>query len=172
MFSIKHLILIPVFFFLAILQTSFLSHFAILGASLNLILISVFLSSFLELRQLPENFGLFAGFCGGLVLDIFSGNPVGTFVFTLGVMAFLIKKLGRLFQKSNILSFFLIFLLSFFFYKLTLPFFRIGINFLLGKGADFMLNFNFESIFSSLIYNLFFAFLFLLLIKKYRIIKQ
>ena len=147
----KYLILIPILFFLALIQESFLHHFEIFGTVPNLVLISVFLLNFLQKQE--NQFGIFAGFFGGAILDLSSALPIGTFFLTLGTLSFFIKKMGKLFQKSSMLAVFLIFLFSFFFYKIPISFFS--------------LSFNLESLLVEFLYNLALVFLLLVLIKRY-----
>lgn len=118
----KFLILILLFYFLVIFQESFLSHFTLFGARINLILISVFLLVFFEENFDSENLGIFSGFLGGTISDLFSHFPFGIFAFNLTSTAFLTKKISKFFKKSNILAFSLLFLVYFSFYKALLIF--------------------------------------------------
>jgi len=90
----KITILIFAFYFLALLETSFLVHFNIFLAkhliwNPSFILIAVILFNFCEN---PKNFlGIFGAICGGFFWDIFSTGPVGFHILTLTILAFLIK---------------------------------------------------------------------------------
>lgn len=120
----QYAILVIIFSFLVLLQTSLLGHFAIYSTRLNLIFIAVFLFSFFEspTDRVEKNLGglaMPAGAVGGFLLDIFSSLPFGTFTFTFLLLAFLIKKSNALFHKSNKIVFLISFLFSFIFYKFS-----------------------------------------------------
>jgi rod shape-determining protein MreD len=159
----KYLIVILIFFFLVVFEESFLSHFEILGTSPNLLLIFIFLLNFLESEK--KNFGIFAGFAGGIILDFSSTFPMATFALTLGILSFLIKKLGFLFQKSNILTFSIIFAFFFFFYKISSSFLGGVLSFFFQKNFNFSVNFNL--FLPEFFYNFLLALFFLILVKKY-----
>ena len=75
------LLLIPSFYILALLQSSFLVHFGILGYVLNFILIiTIFINLFEESQK---NLGIMSAFIGGFFLDIFSENFFGFWILTL-----------------------------------------------------------------------------------------
>ena len=114
----KVLILILLFYFLVIFQESFLSHFTVLGATPNLILILVFLLIFFEENLATKNLGVLAGFLGGTILDFFSSIPFGIFALNLTLSSLFVKKISRVFKKSNILGFSILFLLYFYFLKI------------------------------------------------------
>lgn len=137
----KYLILILILFFLALIQESFFYHFKILGVQPNLVLILIFILSFFEPAQ--KNFGIFAGFSGGAILDFYSSFPIWTLFLTLGILSFLVKKLSSFLQKSNILGVLAIFLFYFISYKIVCSFFGGGINFLFQKEflVEFLYNF-------------------------------
>jgi len=85
----KILILIIVFYFLVLIQTSFLVHFNILGIVPNLVLISVV---FWNLFEKSKNyFGLYAALIGGLFLDIFSNRFIGFYILILFTLAIFLK---------------------------------------------------------------------------------
>ena len=86
----KILILILPFYFLALLQSSFLIHFNISGIIPNFILLAVILINFFTPTP---NFGVGVGsaFIGGFFLDIFSSSPIGFNVLILVALAFFIK---------------------------------------------------------------------------------
>ncbi len=85
----KILISIIVFYFLVLIQTSFLVHFNILGIVPNLVLISVVLWNLFEKSK--NYFGLYAAFIGGFFLDIFSSRFIGFYVLILFALAIFIK---------------------------------------------------------------------------------
>ena len=124
----KELSLILFIYFLALFQQSFLPHFAVWGITPNLVLISIFL-----LNVLDSSSGIILAFFAGLILDIYSGSLLGISALSFLILAVLIRKSSRLFQKSNI--FYLIAMFSFclFFYKFFLNFaqsfsFRFHLN--------------------------------------------
>ena len=83
------LILFFSFYVLALLQSSFLVHFGILGYVLNFILIiTIFINLFEESQK---NLGISAAFIGGFFLDIFSENFFGFWILTLLAMSLFIK---------------------------------------------------------------------------------
>jgi len=71
--------LIIVFYFLSLIQTSFLAHFSLWGVVPNLVfIIAVFINFF----NFPQYQKLFSAFIAGLYLDIFSlSNTFGFFGF-------------------------------------------------------------------------------------------
>ena len=87
------LILLAVFYLLALLQTSFFVDFRIWGVVPNFILISALLINVFEKPQ--KNTGMLAGFIGGFLLDIFSSNPIGFYALILLALSFLIKIIFR-----------------------------------------------------------------------------
>lgn len=111
----KYLILIPLFWLLALVEHSFLPHFTIFQASPNLVFISVFFLNFCEKEK--SKFGLFAAFLGGLFLDIYSSFYFGFFTFLLLLIALLIKKAKIIIHSSWLISFPLIFTAAFLVFK-------------------------------------------------------
>ena len=111
---------ILIFYFLAILQISFLAHFKIPGQFLNLILISVVLMVGLSL------WGFEAAFLGGFFLDVFSKSPLPLSILIFLVLTLLIKKILQTFKtptkKFLIFSFCIILLFSSILYDLILNF--------------------------------------------------
>ncbi len=85
----KILISIIVFYFLVLIQTSFLVHFTVFDAVPNLVLISVIIWNFLEKRK--NYFGVINGLIGGFFLDIFSGRFIGFYILILAGLAIFIK---------------------------------------------------------------------------------
>ena len=86
---IKVFLLIPLFFFLALFQTSFLVHTPIFGVVPNLIIIVFLLFHFS--KSLRSQLGLASAVTGGLFLDVFSGSPFGFWVVILIVASFVIE---------------------------------------------------------------------------------
>jgi len=92
----KILILILPFYFLVLLQTSFLVHFSIssgwwVGWSPNFILLAVILINFFTPDHSELWWGVGSAFIGGFFLDIFSSSPIGFNVLILVALAFFIK---------------------------------------------------------------------------------
>jgi rod shape-determining protein MreD len=99
----KILTIIIFFYFLILLQTSFLIHFDIfLGKFVNYILIlaPIILISFFTSQKQFYGFG--AAFSAGFFLDIFSGQLIGISIFIFTLLVFLIN----LFKKHINLSFY------------------------------------------------------------------
>jgi len=85
----KILISIVVFYFLVLIQTSFLVHFTIFNAVPNIILILVVVWNLLEKRK--NYFGVINALIGGFFLDIFSNYFIGFYVLILVGSAIFIK---------------------------------------------------------------------------------
>lgn len=85
----KILISIVVFYFLVLLQTSFLVHFNILGVVPNLALILAAFWNFFE--KTKNYFGLYNAFLAGFFLDIFSQRPFGFYILILLTLAIFLK---------------------------------------------------------------------------------
>ena len=85
----KILISIIVFYFLVLIQISFLVHFTIFDAVPNLVLILIIIWNFLEKRK--NYFGVINGLIGGFFLDIFSNHFIGFYVLILAGLAIFIK---------------------------------------------------------------------------------
>lgn len=110
-------ILVLLFCFLFLIQTSFLTHFTFLGVSPNLVLILVCLLAFFSLTKKESNkyVGIYLTVIAGFLLDIFSKSFFGTSIAALLVIYFLIKYLKKLLkdipQRYSIIYFaiFLIF---------------------------------------------------------------
>ncbi len=85
----KILISIIVFYFLVLIQTSFLVHFNILGIVPNLVLISVVLWNLFEKSK--NYFGLYIALIGGFFLDIFSNRLIGFYILILFALAIFLK---------------------------------------------------------------------------------
>ena len=75
------------FYFLLLLQTSFLVHFVPFLPSL--ILIIVLLINLFEDEK--KNFGMITAFIGGFFLDVFSENYIGFHILILFLLSILIK---------------------------------------------------------------------------------
>lgn len=85
----KILISIIVFYFLVLIQTSFLVHFTIFDAVPNIVLILVIVWNILEKRK--NHLGVINALMGGFFLDIFSNRFIGFYILILVGLAILIK---------------------------------------------------------------------------------
>jgi len=121
-----YIVLTLFFCFLLFLQESFLSKITIFGFSFNLYLILLFLLIFF----CKGNLGFISAILAGIILDLFSFFPFGVFTLSFTVSAFLTEKISRVFQKSNIFVFFLLFGLFFAFYKILFLFGNFLFSFL------------------------------------------
>lgn len=86
---IKIFLLIPLFFFLMLFQTSFLVHLPVFGVVPNLVVIVFILIHFFE--GLRSQIGLASAITAGLFLDIFSATPFGFWVIILVTASFAIE---------------------------------------------------------------------------------
>jgi hypothetical protein len=106
------------FYFLAIIQTSFLVHYEIMGRMLNLVLISIILVNFFEKKE--SKLGVIVGAAGGFYLDIFSPYFPGLFS-VLGIaVALLIRMLKPFFEIRKFVSFIIILFIALLFYEIIL----------------------------------------------------
>jgi len=120
------LFLIIIFYFLALIQSSFLIHFSLSGITPNLILISVCLLSFFSTgaREVNKITGVFPAIAGGFFLDAFSGSFFGLSIAILLIISFFIRKvLGILKEPINpypAAYFIFLFIFCLIFYDLSL----------------------------------------------------
>lgn len=82
-------IIIFLFYFFTLLQSSFLIHFVVRGILPNFVFILIILLNLLEKPQ--NSSGLLAAFFGGFFLDIFSTFPLGTQTLIFTGIAIFIK---------------------------------------------------------------------------------
>ena len=126
---IRLLIIFLLFTLLVILQTSFLVHFNIMGAMLNLIFILYFVVVFFEGSQKYIQ-GIFSAIVAGFFLEIFSSFYFGVLFVSLLIIVFILKYILYLLNKKRdeypIIYFVPLFALSFIIYNLFL---RIAIYF-------------------------------------------
>lgn len=95
---VKILLIILFWFFLTILQTSFISIFTDFNLVVALILI-------INLIEDPEsNFGLLSAFLGGLCLDLNSTLPFGVFTISLILFSIIAKFILSKFLKIPYVS--------------------------------------------------------------------
>jgi len=85
----KILFFVVFFYFLAIVQTSFLVHFNIKGYTPNFILFIVILINFFEKEKKRD--GIIAAFIGGFFLSVFSNKLFGLEILILVLLAIFIK---------------------------------------------------------------------------------
>lgn len=85
----KIIFLIPLFYFLVLIQTSFLVHFKIFGIVPNLVLITVIFIALLEKPK--EKLSITSAFIGGFFLDIFSENFIGFYLLICLTIVLFIK---------------------------------------------------------------------------------
>lgn len=89
----KALVLILFVYFLILLQTSFCVHFQFFGFVPDVILIFIVIANIFENPK--NNYGILAGFIGGIFLDIFSSSPIGFHILIFTTLSFLIKTVLR-----------------------------------------------------------------------------
>lgn len=94
----KLLLCVPLLGLLALLQSSLLPHFSIIGAHPDLVLLAVV--SWTLLRGLTE--GLTWAFVGGLWLEALSGAPFGLSLLALVLVAFLVSPLETTLFRQHI----------------------------------------------------------------------
>lgn len=82
-----------IFYFLALLQASFLPHFSVFGIVPNIVLFFVFLINLFEKNE--RTTGLIAAFAAGLFLDIFSGGFIGFYILISLAISILVKYVLR-----------------------------------------------------------------------------
>jgi len=161
---LKPFIVIILFYFFAILQNSFFTHFVFSGGVLNLIFILFFLFVFFE-KQKSYYWVFFYAIIAGLFLDIFSYASLGISIVLLIAIAFLIKKTQSLLKEEkddfSLVHFALLFFVSFILYSLLLQtcIFIFVVPHVFPK---FSISFIVE-----IVYNLVFAVLAFLICKKY-----
>ena len=159
----KLLFLVILFYFIALLQNSFLAHFALFGAVPNLVLIFFSLAVFFGDKD-SYYFTLLLATATGVLLDIFFYSCFGPSVFALLALGFLLKKI-KLSLKNGKDHYPLLYYLPIFFV------FFIGYAAFIGLYLRFFdpnsmhINFTFKDIFV-LIYNLFVAYIFFSIYKK------
>jgi len=96
----KLLFFIFLFYFLILLQESFLLHFFLYMP--NIVLVMTCLVSFIEERK--DSFGIYLSLVGGLFLDIFSESFFGFYILTLLLTSFFIKIIFKNYIQFNLRS--------------------------------------------------------------------
>ena len=96
----KIILLIIVFYFLALFQSSFFAHFGILGFVANLTLLSVIL---INVFITDTYFGLFSAVIGGFFWDVFSSQFFGYHVLILLLIASLIQVILKKYVRTSLI---------------------------------------------------------------------
>ena len=89
---IPAIILTAVFYFLVLIQNSFLVHFSVFGAFANLVLVCVCLVSFLEEKK--SYYGLIPTIAGGIFIDLRFG-AIGLSSLLLLIVYLFVKEMPR-----------------------------------------------------------------------------
>ncbi len=120
---LRLLIIFLLFGLLVILQSSFLVHFRIMGANINLIFILFYLIVFFEESQKYIQ-GIFSAIIAGFFLDAFSSFYFGISLIYLLIVVFILKYIIYLLHQKRgaypIVYFIPLFVLSFIIYNLLL----------------------------------------------------
>lgn len=149
----KALIIVILFYLLALLQNSFFTYFSVFGAIPNLVFILFFLLVFFTKKNHPYQI-LFLVLSAGFFLDIFSHNYFGKYIILLLIIGVLIKKTQSLLKSLNDNFPFVYFLPLFLIYYIIFEVFSL---------------FSFSSVFfAGTAYNLIVASVFYFVFKKYR----
>jgi len=168
----KILAVILLFYFFALLQNSFLTHFNLFGAIPNLVFTLFFLLVFFEKKDPSACAGInyyiiFLAITAGFFLDILSYTYLGPSIVLLIIIGFLLKKTQSLLKNSGdnhpfiyFLPLFIIFLLA---YDLLL-----GLYLYFLDPNKIIISIGIETIFS-IIYNSLVASAFFYIYKKFSI---
>jgi len=115
----KLLVIILLFYLLALLQNSFFAHFNLFGTAPNLVFIFFFLLVFFEKKENNYQVILFA-IIAGAFLDIFSYTYIGPSIVLLVIIGILLKNVQSLLKNREdnrpfiyFLPLFIIFLLAY-----------------------------------------------------------
>lgn len=96
-------ILFILFYFLTLLQTSFLVHFPFfLKLPFNIVLIAVIFINLFESSE--KNLGFFSAIIGGFFLDFFSDNFIGFNILILVSFSILIKFIIRRYVRIPVIK--------------------------------------------------------------------
>ena len=87
------ILLVLIFYILALAQASFLVHFQIFGMVLNVSLLLVVLINIFENPQ--KYLGLYSSLISGFFLDIFSTRPFGFWILIFFLAAIFVKLIFR-----------------------------------------------------------------------------
>ena len=159
----KILAIILFFYFLTLLQSSFLNHFSILGIIPNLVLILLCLVGFFEKPH--KYLGVFSALAAGFFLDVFSKSFFGISILSMVIVYFFIKELINILrdtvQKYSIFYFIPIFIISVILYDFLFALFSyFSIH-------SILLTFAGYALLVKIFYNLVFATIGFCLFKKY-----
>jgi len=122
--AIKVIVSFIAFYFLAIFQASYLSHFKIRGGAWNTLLVAVILVNFFEKKE--DKSGLIIGALAGFYLDLFSPYFMGIFTLVGVLIAFAVKRAKPLFDPKRFASFAVIFFSALLFYEIIFMFISAG----------------------------------------------
>lgn len=119
----KYLVIIILFYFFALLQSSFFAHFTFFGSFPNLVFIFLFLLIFFGGKKMGADSIIYT-VIAGLILDVFSASIFGVSVILLIALGFVVKKiqssLNEKEDKYPFLYFLPLFLVCFLAYELLL----------------------------------------------------
>jgi rod shape-determining protein MreD len=123
------------FYFFAVLQTSFFAYFNLLGQAPNFVFILFFIFVFFTKKNYFVKTLLLA-FWAGFLLDVFSVVPIGVSIVLLSILGLAVKKIQIMMkEKENnypIIQFAVMFVLAFVFYcfGIQLCYYFVGLDLL------------------------------------------
>jgi len=86
----KYILIVLAFYFISLIQNSFLSHFIVFGVTPNLLLALVCLNTFLDESQSCS--GLVSAISAGAFLDILNGSFLGVSILAMLLVCLFIRK--------------------------------------------------------------------------------
>ncbi|GEM_PF-1537688 len=127
--AIKIIISFIIFYFLAVFQAGYLTHFKIAGGVWNPLLVALIFLNFFEKKE--DKSGLIIGGLAGLYLDLFSPYFFGLFILTGILVAMAIKGIKPLLETRKFISFALVLFAGLLFYEvvLTIALINRGLSF-------------------------------------------
>jgi len=138
----QSIILITIFYFVAIFQNSFLVYFKLFGVELNLIFILFFLFCFFSKNNYLKI--IFLSLLAGFLLDVFSVLFIGPSILLCLVIGLFIKKIKSQLKetdnKDSIFSFLILFSVSFVAYNALYLFFADSLIINWNLLADYIYN--------------------------------
>jgi len=158
------LVIILLFYFLALLQNSFFTHFNLLGSVPNLVFILFFLLVFFEKKK--KNYLIIPlAIVAGLFLDIFSYTYIGPSIVLLIIIGIVLKKIQSLLKNREdnypFVYFLPLFLICFAVYEALL---MISLHFF--DLSHTLINFDLRFA-AGIVYSLFFAIIGFWIFKKH-----
>ena len=139
----KAVLLFFLFYFLTLLQTSFLIHHSWRGAGINLVLLVFIIFLFNEKKDIKE--GVLLAVLAGFFLDVFSSYFFGIFILFFIFLFFLISQIRKRILANNLWGYLLVLfsvlvIYYFFFFLIShrFNFFDITYNFLAGIAIYFI----------------------------------